>query len=543
MKRRLPVINKKSANIIRIAGFVVPFVLVFYAVLAALGIVDRSHINNPVAFNLTLLSWSILTLFHLFLDTRNRTYVKYVLSAYHLLIIPYAVFVSGVISPFLVGWLILFLASYIYFGNRGLKYSAGALVLIVVCDLLAYDYDTDGVIRILFTLVSELFVGVVILALTRVQEVDWVEFMRSKEEGVVQRQRIEIIINNLTEAVLGIDSDGIIQVYNAATLNLLDTNQTLTGRHIDDVTKIYDYSKKRVHMLAGKEKTLLQPTVRDDLTMYFEDEPIKIELTRTPIHASYGSSKEITGYVVILRDITRAKSLEEERDEFISVVSHELRTPLAIAEGSISNLQFMLDKKEVSKDALAQPISSTHDQIVFLSRLVNDLSTLSRAERGVADAPERIDVSEMIHDLYKEYAPRAERSGLRFNLDAGTGLGTVYASRLYLKEMLQNFITNSIKYTKEGSVTLHVAKSKGLLNFAVKDTGIGISKNDLEKIFDKFYRSEDYRTRETRGTGLGLYVTTKLADKLDTKIEVESRLNHGSTFSFSLPEYKKRTKN
>lgn len=251
MKRRLPVINKKSANIIRIAGFVVPFVLVFYAVLAALGIVDRSHINNPVAFNLTLLSWSILTLFHLFLDTRNRTYVKYVLSAYHLLIIPYAVFVSGVISPFLVGWLILFLASYIYFGNRGLKYSAGALVLIVVCDLLAYDYDTDGVIRILFTLVSELFVGVVILALTRVQEVDWVEFMRSKEEGVVQRQRIEIIINNLTEAVLGIDSDGIIQVYNAATLNLLDTNQTLTGRHIDDVTKIYDYSKKRVHMLAA----------------------------------------------------------------------------------------------------------------------------------------------------------------------------------------------------------------------------------------------------------------------------------------------------
>jgi len=107
-----------------------------------------------------------------------------------------------------------------------------------------------------------------------------------------------------------------------------------------------------------------------------------------------------------------------------------------------------------------------------------------------------------------------------------------------LHELLQNFITNAIKYTKEGSITLEVARKKDTIHFAVKDTGIGISKSDQAKVFNKFYRSEDYRTRETGGTGLGLYVAVKLAKKLGTEIDLSSRLNHGSTFSFTLPSIK-----
>lgn len=108
-------------------------------------------------------------------------------------------------------------------------------------------------------------------------------------------------------------------------------------------------------------------------------------------------------------------------------------------------------------------------------------------------------------------------------------------SHLYLEEMLQNFITNSIKYTTEGTVTLSVHREKNMVHFNVSDTGIGISKSDLKHIFEKFYRSEDFRTRETSGTGLGLYVVQKLMRKLGTKVEVTSRLNHGSQFGFSLP--------
>ena len=100
---------------------------------------------------------------------------------------------------------------------------------------------------------------------------------------------------------------------------------------------------------------------------------------------------------------------------------------------------------------------------------------------------------------------------------------------------LVNLITNAIKYTKTGGILLSVKKDGKRIVFAVKDTGIGISKTDQKKIFDKFYRSEDYRTRETSGTGLGLYVVNKLARKLGVNIEITSRLNHGSTFSFTLP--------
>ena len=239
------------------------------------------------------------------------------------------------------------------------------------------------------------------------------------------------------------------------------------------------------------------------------------------------------GVVLIIRDITKQKTLEEEKDEFISVTSHELRTPVAIAEGSLSNIVLM-QERGMAQEKLKKAAIEAHTQVVYLANMINDLSTLSRAERGVGDAVEVINVDEMLHNLYDRYTDQAEQKSLTLNLDAAPHLPNVETSRLYLEEILQNFITNSIKYTKEGSVTLgaKVRKDSNKIEFFVKDTGIGISKSDVKHIFEKFYRSEDYRTRETGGTGLGLYVVQKLAEKLDTKVDVESRLDHGSTFSF-----------
>ena len=105
-----------------------------------------------------------------------------------------------------------------------------------------------------------------------------------------------------------------------------------------------------------------------------------------------------------------------------------------------------------------------------------------------------------------------------------------------MREILQNFITNAIKYTDTGSVTIAAEKAERGIKFTVHDTGIGISKSDQEKIFDKFFRSEDYRTRKTNGTGLGLYVTLKLARLLHAEIDVKSQLNKGSTFSIFIPD-------
>src|SRR5690606_26114325 len=119
----------------------------------------------------------------------------------------------------------------------------------------------------------------------------------------------------------------------------------------------------------------------------------------------------------LLRDITREKSLEEERDEFISVVSHELRTPIAIAEGNISNAEFIANKSNgdpAIKDALKQ----AHEQILFLSGMINDLATLSRAERGKLQIDtESINVYELIEELAKEYQPVAQKKGLELKTD------------------------------------------------------------------------------------------------------------------------------
>ena len=357
-----------------------------------------------------------------------------------------------------------------------------------------------------------------------------------KRRSISEHQRMITLINNITDAILSTDEHGIINTYNSATLNLIDTNNDIDGEHISQVLNLETTNKKPIDVFKEltKSSTIRQ---RDDIIMPIDDKDyIRLEVTFAPVQG--GDKMTPDGYVLILRDITKMKSLEEERDEFISVVSHELRTPITIAEGSLSNAKLLIEHNMMKK--IPEAIDESHKQILFLARMVNDLSTLSRAERGIADETEIINITELAAQINSEYSPQAEEKGLAFNLDIGGRLGSVKASRLYLEELIQNFITNSIRYTPKGSVTLSIKKNKtGEIVFKVIDTGIGISKADIGKIFDKFYRAEDYRTRETKGTGLGLYVSAKLAKKLGCKIEVESRLNHGSTFGFKLKEFKK----
>lgn len=357
------------------------------------------------------------------------------------------------------------------------------------------------------------------------------------QQGGTDHEQILTIVNNLADAIFSIDPTGIVRLYNAAGLNLLDTNAGIDGKHIDDIFTLYDGDGETIKLFE-KIKDVHVVTVDDTLRMKSGDDEIRLEFTYAPIRGSYTAENPTganQGYIVIARDVTRIKSLEEERDEFISVVSHELRTPVTVAEGTISNAQLMLSRNSSDTAVLEKSLEEAHNQVIYLAKMVNDLSTLSRAERGVASEVEIIDVAELAHGLYNEYHPEAEKAGLQLNLQLGPKLGAVEVSRLYLHELLQNFITNSIKYTREGTVTLIITRKNNEITFAVTDTGIGISKSDQAKVFNKFYRSEDYRTRETNGTGLGLYVTKKLAKKINTQIELKSRLNHGSTFSFTLP--------
>lgn len=532
-------INQRTASIIHVAGFLMPIVFSLYGLLLVLRIVTPFQQVNPWVFGILSFSWIILGLYQLMVVARSRTESAIRLIAFHLYAIAYIFLIAGFSMPFICCWAILLLASYDFFGHLGLRLSIVTLIVTAFADTMLRTDGMQYTVTNVLMLIATFIVGVIAVSISQVQRIDHKELDDAREESVRERDRVVTLVNNLTDAVLSTDADGVIQVYNAASLNLLDTNAELVGTHIDSILPLFGSDHKPFKLSKGL-KSAKSVVSRDDLSMTISEESIRLSLVYSPIRSTNSASdKAIDGYIIILRDITKQKSLEEERDEFISVVSHELRTPITIAEGTLSNVQLMMGRKDIPQATLAQNVEIAHDQVVFLAKMVNDLSTLSRAERGVADEAEDIDVAEMINDLYGEYAPQARKKGLKFNLDLDPQLGKVTASRLYLKELLQNFITNAIKYTKEGSVTVHVAKEKGILHFAVIDTGIGISKSDQAHVFERFWRSEDYRTRETGGTGLGLYVTRKLARKLSTTIHMSSRLNHGSTFSFDLPATKK----
>lgn len=371
-------------------------------------------------------------------------------------------------------------------------------------------------------------------------------------DGQLTHNQLTSLINSMADGVLTVDHFTNIDMYNGAVLNILDLNTSLQGKPLDKFLQLVDANNQPVDVVAYV-RSIKIPTINESLRLVYPDgSMINLYFSISPVVQGYGSgARKQNGYVLVLRDITRTKSLEEERDEFISVVSHELRTPIAIAEGNISNAQFVADKVAAEAaasyqsdaiDKIKHALHESHEQILFLSSMINDLSTLSRAERGklVAEV-EQINVNELMQDLLRSYSADANKKGLKLECEIDPALELLTSSHLYVREVLQNFVTNAIKYTEKGSVTisakprLPTADSGGGVVFTVTDTGIGISHGDQEKVFDKFFRSEDFRTRQNSGTGLGLYITMKLARILHAEIDLTSRINHGSTFTIYIP--------
>lgn len=351
----------------------------------------------------------------------------------------------------------------------------------------------------------------------------------------LERERLTSLINSMADGVIATDEKAIIVLSNGAALNVLDINSTLKGKNVGKVLRLIDKNNQPIDICEVILKTKTQFTNRDWLLKYSDESTANLYISIAPVRLGYGE-KGRKGYVILIRDITREKSLEEERDEFISVISHELRTPIAIAEGNLSNVQFIFEKSYPQDKTTAEALRQAHDQINFLSGMLNDLATLSRAERGNLKLEiEPINAHHLCADLANNYSTQIKEKGLKLSLDIDPGLEILKSSKLYVTEILQNFITNAIKYTEKGSITLHAKPKNNGVQFAVSDTGIGVSHADQEKLFDKFFRSEDYRTRESSGTGLGLYVTLKLARLIHAEIDVESELNIGSTFTIFIP--------
>ena len=520
-------------KIIRTSGLFLPLLIIGYGALALFNIVERSPAFTPAAFVAFSILFVAVSIFQYGFDKIYEKMLFMYLIIYHVLGAGFVSYVSGFDSPVTYCWILLLIVCDFYFSRA---YVYASVAFLALTSVFAYiQLPNASGVTLWKYLTLAVFIGVlglIIGALRRVQRTEHTDLKRTKKEQLEQREQLLTLINSIGVAMMSTSPSGAIRVYNAALLSLLDTNDSLSGKNIDDVFNVFSVGGQPIQLSKLTSKS--QRLERDDIMFRYTDgEEIRLAISMSPIQGNFSTAfGKVGGFIFLIRDVTKSKSLEEERDEFISVVSHELRTPITIAEGTISNAKLFLERG-ATPDKLIPALTEAHDQVTFLASMVNDLGTLSRAERGAGDAQEPIDVTELATELYHKYEPRAKQKGLTLQLDAGARLGSIVTSRLYLEEILQNFITNAIKYTQAGEVTLTIKRNRdGTVLFAVKDSGIGMSKFDLKHIFEKFYRSEDYRTRETSGTGLGLYVVSKLAHKLGVTIDVESRLNHGSTFSF-----------
>lgn len=409
-----------------------------------------------------------------------------------------------------------------------------SVLIIVFAEIVLTITSKDEFRDFLSSLLAVISLDLVFLLFLFDQKKNQNILIEAQKNIIHEHEKVLAIINSIREAIVSIDIKGNIELYNSAALDFFDTNASLIGKNINNILKLTTLDGKTFNLkkILVKNKSLFS---RNDLSFNLGEEKIRVEIELVAVSDVFLTKERLKDkkYILMIRDITKQKTLDEERDEFISVVSHELRTPVTIAEGAISNLSLAIEK-DMPKQVLSKNADITHEQVKFLATMINDLSTLSRAERGVGDKFVELNIKDLGQKILEKYHKNADDKGLNLELVMDNNLPSIKTSELYLEELLQNLITNALKYTKEGEIKISITNNEKNIRFMVEDTGIGISKSDQKKIFDKFYRSEDYRTRETGGTGLGLYVSSKLADKLDTKIELSSKLNHGSKFWFDI---------
>ncbi len=476
----------------------------------------------------------------LVLGKHNRFLAAGVIVINYLSVTMFAVYNTTIYRDGIIAllWTILLATTGILYGN--LAFSLGLTMMVgstLFCSIFI-DHQINQSISTIIIMMPIAYASYLFYKYKKVGLIEIRNYNRLKRRERLQTRRLKVVVNNLRDALVSVSSEGKIQLYNPATLSLLDTNRNLTGISADRVFNLVDEMGEPIKLSAVIANIKIA-TERTDLRMQYSDKQlINLRMSIFPIKNQFAirKSRNIDGVIIVMTDITKEKSLDDERDEFISVVSHELRTPVAIAEGALSNMQLLLDRGGDPR-VFTQTLDSAHNQILYLGQMVNDLATLSRAERGIYMDNEEIDIESFMTSLYNKYAKPAKEKGLRFIVDIDL-TGKVLVPSMVIEEIMQNLISNAIKYTEVGSVTVGVRAEphdRSHARFYVRDTGIGISKSDLDKIYLRFWRSEDYRTRQTSGTGLGLHVVDRLASKVGTHIDAKSELNIGSTFSLLLP--------
>jgi two-component system OmpR family sensor kinase/two-component system sensor histidine kinase BaeS len=250
---------------------------------------------------------------------------------------------------------------------------------------------------------------------------------------------------------------------------------------------------------------------------------------RVDAHATGDFGRLARSFNHMTEELERA---DQQRRNLTADVAHELRTPLHIIQG---NLEGILDGVY---EPTAEHVGATLDETRLLARLVDDLRTLSLAEAGQLPlALEPVDLTELLADVRTSFSGQAEAAGVELRLEIGNNLPTITADTDRLDQVLGNLMANALRYTPSGgTITLRAEPRPGGVRILVRDTGEGISAEDLPFIFDRFWRGDRSRSHAGgAGSGLGLVIARQLVQVHGGRINVVSELGQGTTFTIELP--------
>jgi len=256
-----------------------------------------------------------------------------------------------------------------------------------------------------------------------------------------------------------------------------------------------------------------------------------IEVSAVPIKKA---DDEMSGAVVLFHDITELKQLDQIRREFVANVSHELRTPLSILRGYI---EVLLDEPETPREELARILSIMERHSKRLQRLVDDLLSLAQLESSQATLElSDVRVDELFNNLIRDWKEKLAAKNLKVIVDLTPEAFTLHSDGTRLEEVLYNLLDNAVKFSREnGQIHLRATRRGSDMVLSVTDSGLGIGKEHLPRIFERFYRADKARSRELGGTGLGLAIVKHIAQLHGGRVEAESNLGRGTTIRVVLP--------
>ena len=446
---------------------------------------------------------------------------------------------GGVVSPFLVMWIIVAIFAG-FFGAIIL----GMMGLLVILQIIATSVQQG--INIQF-IIGYLFFGFLPLIFSLVL---WIRRQKTDDNTSNLENRLsavesksDVVINAIDDGVLAISKDGNIELINPSAQQIIGWDQgDALGLNWKSVLKLVTSDGKDVEDLENPISQSLsknQPTHNDKLFLLTSSEKrILVSIVSSPV----GTDGE--GIIVVFRDITKEKAEEREQAEFISTASHEMRTPVASIEGYLG---LALNPATAHIDEKARDfITKAHESAQHLGRLFQDLLDISKVEDGrMKNNPKVINVNEFLKDIFDGLATKASEKQLNYIFmpdivgeSKEKSLQPIFYANIdpdHFREVVSNLIENAIKYTPSGEVVVNATGDDKQISVSVKDSGIGIPAEDIPHLFQKFYRVDNSDTREIGGTGLGLYLSRRLAEAMSGNLRVESKYKEGSTFYLEIP--------